>query len=660
MTPPAALRRTLCTLLLAPSVVSVAFAQPIEVEPRTLDAVVVTATGFEQALRDAPASITVITREQLEKRAYPDISEALRDVPGVMVTGGAGFAEVSIRGMDAQYTLFLVDGRRQNSREARFNGADTRSARGIENSWLPPIEAIERIEIIRGAMSSLYGSEAMGGVVNVITRKVSRRWRGSVLMQATLQADSSAGDAHAGSAYLSGPLLNDVLGIQINTHAQRRQEDDITGGFAEQKQRAGSVKFTATPSPDHDLVADIGYNQQQRHSTPGKSVDGASGSSQEFVRHSVALQHIGRWNGAYSNSHVQRDQTHHRSREVKIRNTESGSQWTLPMRQHTLSFGGNYRHESLHDVRGNVHEPDAPDITREQWALFSENEWSLRENLALTTGVRLNHDENYGSQWTPRLYAIWHGSDALSITGGISTGFKAPNLRESAANWGQQGSGRNGVTVGNPDLKPENSISQEIGMAWNPNAGFSASVTAFNTRLKDKITSRQTCRSPTGALDCHIEPTDRGYANIREYYNVERAFLRGVETSVSRDFNAQWHVSSNYTWTRTEQTEGENKGAPLNNRPRHMFNASVDWTPDIGIKVWARTSWRSKTLEMPRGDQRIRINSYAFTDLGVQYLRSHWTFALALYNLTDKQISNTDVISNYEGRRYWLSASVKF
>jgi len=645
----------LCALLLVSPITSVAFARPADVELDTLDAVVVTATGFEQ-----PASITIITREELETRAYPDISEALKDVPGVMVTGGAGFAEVSIRGMDPQYTLFLVDGRRQNSREARFNGADTRSARGVENSWLPPIEAIERIEIIRGAMSSLYGSEAMGGVVNIITRKISRTWHGSVQTQATIQAESSAGDTHAGSAYLSGPMINDLLGLHVNAAMQRRQEDEMVGGFAEQKQHTGSVKLSLTPNRNHDLVADLGYNQQQRHSTPGKSVDSATGTRQEFVRHSVALQHLGRWDGVYSNSHMQRDQTHHRSRNVKIRNTEFNSQWTLPVPQHMLSFGGNYRHESLHDVRGNVHNPDAPTITRDQWALFSEDEWSLRENVALTTGLRLNHDENYGNQWTPRLYVLWHGSDALSIKGGISTGFKAPNLRESAASWGQQGSGRNGVTVGNPDLKAENSISEEIGVVWSQDTGFSASLTAFNTHFKDKITSRQTCRSPTNALDCHIEPGDRGYANIREYYNVEKAFLRGVETSVSRDFNAQWHVSSNYTWTKTEQTEGENKGAPLNNQPRHMLNASVDWMPTIALKVWARSNWRSKTLEMPRGDQRIRINSYAFTDLGMQYLHNHWTFALAVYNLTDKQVSNTDVISNYDGRRYWLSATVKF
>jgi len=134
MPPSSAARCVLCAWLPALSATPVS-AQSADPDARTLDTVVVTATGFEQAIQDAPASITIISREELEKRAYPDISEALRDVPGIMVTGGAGFAEVSVRGMDPQYTLFLVDGRRQNSREARFNGADTRSARGVEQQY---------------------------------------------------------------------------------------------------------------------------------------------------------------------------------------------------------------------------------------------------------------------------------------------------------------------------------------------------------------------------------------------------------------------------------------------------------------------------------------------------------------------------------------------
>ena len=131
------------------------------------DTVVVTATGFEQKIQNAPASISVISKQQIEDKAYRDVTDALKDVPGVVVTGGGSSSDISIRGMASQYTLFLVNGKRVSTRSTRPNSDNS----GIEQGWLPPLESIERIEVIRGPMSSLYGSDAMGGVINVITKK---------------------------------------------------------------------------------------------------------------------------------------------------------------------------------------------------------------------------------------------------------------------------------------------------------------------------------------------------------------------------------------------------------------------------------------------------------------------------------------------------------
>ncbi len=131
---------------------------------------VTTASGFKQTVEDAPASVSVVTREQLETKSYRDVTDALKDVPGVLVTGGGSSSDISIRGMDAKYTMILVDGKRVASRETRPNSDNA----GIEQGWLPPLPAIERIEVVRGPMSSLYGSDAMGGVINIITRKAQK------------------------------------------------------------------------------------------------------------------------------------------------------------------------------------------------------------------------------------------------------------------------------------------------------------------------------------------------------------------------------------------------------------------------------------------------------------------------------------------------------
>ena len=164
----------------------------VAAQPDAQDTMVVTASGFQQKIQDSPASISVIPRQQIEDKAYRDITDALKDVPGVVVTGGGSSSDISIRGMSSKYTLILVDGKRVDTRGTRPNSDNA----GIEQGWLPPLEAIERIEVVRGPMSSLYGSDAMGGVINVITRKTSttQAWKGSLHGDATFQENSRPAD----------------------------------------------------------------------------------------------------------------------------------------------------------------------------------------------------------------------------------------------------------------------------------------------------------------------------------------------------------------------------------------------------------------------------------------------------------------------------------
>ncbi len=156
--------------LLAVAVMSAATAAYAENKD---DTIVVTASGFAQEMRDAPASITVITKEQLQNKPAANLIDMVKDVEGVSVIGGSLKPDISIRGLSGDYTLIMVDGRRQNSRESRPNGSG-----GYEAGFIPPVEAIERIEVIRGPMSSLYGSDAMGGVINIITKAVADEWHG--------------------------------------------------------------------------------------------------------------------------------------------------------------------------------------------------------------------------------------------------------------------------------------------------------------------------------------------------------------------------------------------------------------------------------------------------------------------------------------------------
>lgn len=125
-----------------------------EQNTETLDSIVVTASGTTQELRDALASISVVNQAQLRSHPSNRLENALQDIPRV---NNANRTDISIRGLPADYTLIMMDGRRQNTRESRPNGNG-----GFERGFIPPVSAIERIEVVRGPMSSLYGSDAMG------------------------------------------------------------------------------------------------------------------------------------------------------------------------------------------------------------------------------------------------------------------------------------------------------------------------------------------------------------------------------------------------------------------------------------------------------------------------------------------------------------------
>ena len=174
-----------------------------ETPPSTLvlDEIVITAAGFEQNVEDAPASITVITAEELGKGNIRSLSDALREVQGVVTTGIANEEDISIRGLPGQYTLILIDGKRQGTRESRTNGSS-----GFEQSFIPPVSAIDRIEVVRGPMSSLYGSDAMGGVINIITKPVSDTWSGSITGEVTVPQDSKFSSSRQTSVYLGSNL----------------------------------------------------------------------------------------------------------------------------------------------------------------------------------------------------------------------------------------------------------------------------------------------------------------------------------------------------------------------------------------------------------------------------------------------------------------------
>lgn len=652
---------------LAGAIMATGFAPHALAQEQHMGDVVVTASGFEQAVEDAPASVTVIPREELEKKAYRDVTDALRDVPGVVITGGGSSSDISIRGMGASYTMLLVDGRRQNSRETRPNSDGS----GIEQGWLPPVNAIERIEVVRGPMSSLYGSDAMGGVINIITRKVPKAWSGTVRAETTQQANSESGDMYQGGFYLGGPIKDDVLGLQVYGQKSRRLEDKFLNGFNEQDTTSGTVKLSLSPNKDHDLVLEAGRTLQERNSSLGKS--GSSNSASSYDKNLYALSHTGRFALGTTNTYVQQESIDNPGRQMYLKNTEFASQITMPLAggKHLTTLGVSYKNEDLLDNGNKLGR-----LERYQWALFAENEWSVTDAFALTTGLRMNDDENYGRHWTPRVYGVWKANENLSFKGGVSTAFKAPALR-SAAGQLTGGGGDPAWIIGNPALKPEKSTSQEIGVLWNNRSNFDASVMLFNTDFKDKITEVRSCTdSFSGTHPVTGKPVNPGgsilggncvyngttYKFLSERTNVDKANMRGVEATATWSINDDLRLATNYTYTRTEQKSGALKGRPLNKMPKHMLNATLDWKATSDLSAWTRVNFRSKASEyLSRTTMAVSTPSFTFVDLGLNYkIAKDVKLGAGVYNVLNKQVNDSLYDAQYDGRRYWVNVTAGF
>ncbi len=635
-------------------------ALPVMAADNPQDTMVVTASSTEQNLKDGPASISVITQQDLQRKPVQNLKEVLKEVPGVQLTNeGDNRQGVSIRGLSSSYTLILVDGKRVNSRNAVFRHND------FDLNWIP-VDAIERIEVVRGPMSSLYGSDALGGVVNIITRKVGKSWHGSVTAETTIQEHRDRGDTYNGQFFTSGPLIDDVLGVKVYGSLAKREKDDqqptSTGetprieGFTS---RDANVEFNWTPNENHDIDFAYGRDRQDR--------DSDSLAKDRLERETYAIGHNGRWD--LGNSEL-------RFYGEKLDNKDPASTGTITSESNTLdgkyvlpigainqlvTFGGEYRHDKLKDPV-NLTGGNSSETSANQYALFLEDEWRIIDPLALTAGLRMDDHETYGDHWSPRAYLVYNATDTLTVKGGWSTAFKAPSLLQLSPDW-TTGSCRGACEiVGSPDLKPETSESYELGLYYAGEEGWlegvTASVTTFQNDIDDMINIDRTQSRTLAPSYSNFVGFNSDGEPIFRYYNVNKARIRGVETELKVPFNDQWKLTLNYTYNDgRDLSGGGNK--PLSSLPFHTANGTVDWTP---LEDWSFYVSGNYT-----GEQRATTaattatGGYVIWNAGAAWQATkNVKLRTGVMNLGDKDLSREDYSYNEDGRRYFVAMDYRF
>lgn len=674
--------------LLAVTMASVACSAAAQQAQEALDLgqTVVTASGFEQNLRDAPAAITVISQEELKKKSYTDITDALKNVAGVQINGGGVEQSIMLRGMTADYTLFLIDGRPAQGNDAF---SERGSQAGTPINFLPPLEAIERIEVIRGPASALYGSDAMGGVINIITKKVGKELTGSVTAEYAMAGSGNDinEDGFQTSAFLNMPLIEDVLGLQLTGSYLNQDESNFVGGSdsaatdPEYKRRNAGGKLSWSLNEQNLLTLGHSYTQQERWKNPGRSLaDDADPTYTDSVKKNYFLSHEGKYGNVFTNSYINYDQSENKTTlnaitgngiEFEVITANTQASWFLGA--HTLTGGLTHKYENLEHGSNGLREPVVPDadavvkMNRYQNSVFLEDNWSLTDDLILTLSGRLDDNQVFGSEFSPKVYAVWHMNDNFTLKGGVTSGYKAPDLRSSATDFGSTSMG--GVIIGNPELVPETSLNREIGIHYeNFELGLAGSLTAYVTDYEDKI-------NRTGRVCLQNEPCfykgkeypahQFGYTS---YENVDKAELRGVEFTMDYRILESLTYRHSYTYTDTEQKSGEYKGEPLNNVAKHMFNASLDWQATERVNLWVQGNYRGKTSGRwqtgTSGSQSngIKYPSYTFADMGVVFKpQDDLSLKAGIYNVFNKDVTTDgDYQYNLDGRKLIFALTKSF
>lgn len=413
-----------------------------------------------------------------------------------------------------------------------------------------------------------------------------------------------------------------------------------------------SLKWLVADNQDIDF--DLGYNQNDMDSyfnnvPRAPTAPATPHNVQKLDRLSLGLTHNGRWEHFDSRARYYFEQTdlmddsqlNGGAADITQTNNTVDGQLSGYLGDHLLTSGAEFRKTELEHSRSIQN----GSVDASQSALYLQDEFGFGD-LALTLSGRLDHHETYGNEFSPRAYALYSLSDEWVIKGGAGKAFKAPTLAQSSEGFATTACRGACKVIGNPDLKPETSVSYELGTAYNADR-FGAGVTGFHNEIEDLIQSDQ--------WGPGYRPT------VMTYLNVKKARIKGLELTGWFDVLDNVQLTGNLTLL---DSEDKSTGDDLAKTPDHTGNIGLDWkASDV---VSANLAWQYV------GSQVIKVparNAQAFTSKHYQTLdvNTKWTvtpaldFKLGITNLTNTQRDEvaTDADFILEGRTVYAGVDYK-
>jgi vitamin B12 transporter len=580
-----------------------------------LDDQLVTATRTVQTAQQSLAAVTVFDRAQIEQSQATSLPELLQRVPGVSLTnnGGPGKnASLFIRGSESDHVLVLIDGIKI--------GSVTSGGAALQDL---PLELIERIEVVRGPRSSLYGSEAIGGVIQIFTRKGNASSAKPFFSAGYGSHDSYSGSAGVsggvGSAWYSVALSGlDTDGINVKSISSSGYENDSDGYRNLSGVLSGGYRFANGLELDANLLqaeSHNDYDQVNSRRTSGfhahadnlSKVFGTRARFAPFEPWRVTLQ-LGR---SDDKSDAYQDGTFY-SRFDSRRDSASWQNDLVLAPGHTLALGVDYQHDQVSG--STAYAEDSRDNNGAFVQYLGEvgrHDWQL--------SLRGDDNQQFGQHETGNLGYGYALTDWLRATLSYGTAFKAPTFNELYY-----------PGYGNPDLEAETSNSLEAGLAGQHAWGH-WSINAFRTRIDELI-----------AYD----------ASIKAPANVAEARIRGVELVLASQILG-WDWNANYTLLEPEnRSTGANNGNELARRAKQLFNLDLD------RRLGAFSIGASLHAEGQRFDDLANtkeLSGFATLDLRGEYrLSPEWRLQTRIANLLDADYETVEGF-NQPGQAVYLT-----
>jgi outer membrane receptor for ferrienterochelin and colicins len=518
------------------------------------EVIVITGTKSETPRAASPVTTEVIDRERIQESGVQTVSEALSLRPGIWVDRGInGDQGVSLQGLSPQYTLILVDGARQIGRTDGVLDLDRFS-----------LEDIERIEIVRGPSSVLYGSDALGGVINLVTRTPKNGIGGDLV----LRLDSRLGREGRGRvAGGRGTFAGAITGSYRKADAIRIDDDGTRlatsiDAYEDAHATAHGIyrhsdRWRADASADYVQRDLRGIDTQTTGAIFDRRnvVETASGSASTTYAGENTAFRAEAATSFYRDQYLldQRMSTALDAYQITDEMLFEGRAQIARQRgRHRGLVGAEVMHETLESPRLS----SSGDRTRA--ALFAQDEWKIGKDyqVLVVPAARLDVDTQFGTHATPRLAARWEVAEGAVLRGSVGMGYRAPSFKELLLLFQNPGAGY--VVEGNPELDPETSFSVQLGGEWRVNKWLWLGADAYLNRLRDMIFAVSLPSEMPDMLRFTYDNIGRARTAGGELYTIAthgRASLElGYALNLTRDLDAD---------------------RPLEGLPRHRFTATT-------------------------------------------------------------------------------------